>query len=51
MEINIKQLLLTYKTITAIMEEEHLTMDTSFRRVQSFISNKVCDMLTDGEVI
>lgn len=49
--MNTKELLQAYKTITAIMEEEHLTMDTSFRRVQSFISNKVCDMLTDGEVI
>lgn len=51
MEINIKQLLLTYKTITKLMEVERLTMDNSFRRVQSWLSNKICDQLQEGDLI
>ena len=51
MEIDIKQLLLTYKTITKIMEIEGFKMDTSFRRVQSWLSNKICDQLQDGDTI
>lgn len=51
MEIDIKQLLLTYKTITKIMELENLKMDNSFRRVQSWLSNKICDSLVDDEKI
>lgn len=51
MEIDIKQLLLTYKTITKLMEAEGLIMDNSFRRVQSWLSNKICDQLQDGDII
>jgi len=32
-----------YKVLKEIMEEEHLTKDTSFIRVRSYISNKICD--------
>ena len=52
MEIcDLRQLLLTYKTITKIMELENLKMDNSFRRVQSWLSNKICDQLQDGDTI
>ena len=46
-----KQLLQAYKTITKIMEDEGMTMDTSFRRVQSWLSNMICDQLKDGDTI
>lgn len=46
-----KQLLQAYKTITKIMEDEHLTMDTSFRRVQSWLSNRICDQLKDDDTV
>lgn len=51
MEINIKQLLLTYKTITKLMEAEGLTMDNSFRRVQSWLSNRICDSVDESNII
>jgi hypothetical protein len=49
--INVAKLLQTYKTITKIMEYEGLTMDNSFRRVQSWLSNKICDQLKDDDII
>ena len=45
-----KDLLIAYKVITEIMQENNMTMDNSFRRVQSWISNKICDQLTVKEV-
>lgn len=51
MNINVAQLLQTYKTITKIMEDEGLTMDNSFRRVQCWLSNTICNSLTDGDII
>ena len=33
------------------MDENNLTMDTSFRRVQSYLSNMLCDQLEDGQMI
>ena len=45
-----KDLLITYKTITQIMKENSLTTDTSFRRVQNWLSNMLCDqLLIDNE--
>jgi hypothetical protein len=49
--INVAKLLQTYKTITKIMEYEGLTMDNSFRRVQSWLSNKICDSIEEGDII
>ena len=43
--MNIDELKATYKVLSEIMKNEHLTKDTSFVRVRSFISNKICDML------
>ena len=42
---DINHLKSAYKVLTEIMENEHLVKDTSFVRVRSFISNKICDML------
>ena len=36
------ELMQTYKTISSIMEQEGLTMDNSFRRVQTWLENKLC---------
>ena len=44
-----KELLIAYKVVTKIMEENNLKMDNSFRRVQSWISNTLCDQLSDIE--
>lgn len=41
----ITSLKIAYKVLSEIMENEHLIKDTSFVRVRSFISNKICDML------
>lgn len=46
-----KDLLTAYKVITEIMKENDMTMDTSFRRVQCWLSNAVCDSLKEGEII
>lgn len=43
--MNNKDLLQAYKVITEIMEKNNLMMDNSFRRVQSWISNQICDNL------
>ena len=34
---------ITYKVLKKIMEENHMTKDTSFVRVLNYISNKICD--------
>lgn len=49
--ISTKELIQAYKTITRIMKENDMTMDTSFRRVQCWLSNAVCDSLKDGDII
>jgi len=33
----------TYKVLKSIMEDNHMTKDTSFVRVLNYISNKICD--------
>ena len=48
--IPIKDLLHTYKIITRIMKENGFMRDTSFRRVQMWLSNVVCDNLNDQEI-
>jgi len=45
---NIDDLKIVYKVLTNIMKEEHMLKDTSFVRVRSYISNKICDMLTEN---
>ena len=45
-----KDLLKAYKVITEIMETNKLTMDTSFRRVQCWLSNAVCNSLKDEDI-
>lgn len=46
-----EELKIAYKVVSKIMEENHLTRDNSFNRVKNFISNKLCDMLVDGQKI
>ena len=48
--IPIKELLQAYRTITRIMKENEMTMDTSFRRVQTWLSNTICDNMKDSDV-
>lgn len=45
-----KELLQAYRTITRIMKENEMTMDTSFRRVQTWLSNTICDNIKDGDI-
>ncbi len=45
-----KELFIAYKIIKKIMDEDKLAMDNSFRRVQCYLSNKLCDQLEDGEI-
>ena len=49
--IPMKDLLLTYKVITKIMKDNKYTTDTSFRRVQSWLSNYICDNMEDGDIM
>ena len=42
-----KELLQAYNTITKIMEEEGLKMQTSWVHVRSWLSNRICDTLCD----
>lgn len=49
--ISSKELLQAYRTITRIMKENGYTHDTSFRRVQTWLSNAVCDSMNDGDII
>lgn len=44
------ELMQAYKTITSIMEKEGFKMDASFRRVQAWLSNKLCDELTVEDI-
>lgn len=43
----VDELKTAYKVVTKIMEENHLQRDNSFNRVKNFISNKLCDVLTN----
>jgi len=42
----LEDLKITYKVLKEIMDEDKLTKDTSFVRVRSVISNKICDEVT-----
>jgi hypothetical protein len=44
------ELMQAYKTITSIMEQEDFKTDASFRRVQAWLSNKLCDELTVEDI-
>lgn len=46
-----KELMIAYKVISKIMEEDHKTRDTSFRMVKNWLANKICDQLEDGQII
>jgi len=48
--ISLKELLKCYKTVSKIMEENEMKMDNSFRRVQSWLSNSICDKLNEEEL-
>ena len=49
--ISTKELLQTYRTITRIMKENGYTHDTSFKRVQTWLSNAICDTIEDKDMI
>lgn len=46
-----KELIIAYKVISKIMEENHKTHDTSFKSVKNWLANKICDQLEDGQII
>lgn len=41
--MNKEQILTTYKIISKIMEDDHLTKDNSFLRVKNYLANIYCD--------
>lgn len=41
--MNKEQILTTYKVISKIMEDDHLTKDNSFLRVKNYLANIYCD--------
>jgi hypothetical protein len=45
--MTVEELKTAYSVVTKIMEENHLQRDNSFNRVKNFISNKLCDILTN----
>ena len=47
--MTVQELKIAYSVVTKIMEENRLQRDNSFNRVKNFISNKLCDILTNGE--
>ena len=49
--MKIEELKTAYKVITKIMEENRLQKDNSFNRVKNFISNKLCDELTNEKTV
>ena len=49
--IPVEDLLKTYRIITRIMKENEFTQDTSFRRVQTWLSNTICDNLSDSKIL
>lgn len=46
-----KELLQAYKTISKIMKEEGFEMRTQWAHVKAWLSNKICDQLSDGDII
>ena len=44
--LSLRELLKCYKTVSKIMEDDKLKMDNSFRRVQSYLSNIICNKLS-----
>ena len=48
--LSLRELLKCYKTISKIMEDNELKMDNSFRRVQSYVSNVICNKLNEEEL-
>ena len=42
---DIDELKITYKVISKIMKEEHLTKDTAFVHVKNYIANKLCELI------
>lgn len=51
MEITLKDYLKTYQVISQIMEDNNKIMDNSFRHVKSWLSNKICDELKEGDIL
>ena len=47
MNANIDNLKTAYTVLKSIMESDHLTKDTSFVRVSSYIAHKICDIITN----
>lgn len=47
--MTVEELKTAYSVVTKIMEENRLQRDNSFNRVKNFISNKLCDILTNDE--
>ena len=49
--MEIKELMIAYKVISKIMEENKKTQETSFKMVKNWLANKICDQLEDGQII
>ena len=47
--MTVQELKIAYSVVTKIMEENRLQRDNSFNRVKNFISNKLCDILTNEQ--
>ena len=47
--MTVDELKIAYSVVTKIMEENRLQRDNSFNRVKNFISNKLCDILTNEQ--
>jgi len=48
-DLKTDELKIAYKVITKIMKTNNLMRDNSFNRVRNWISNSLCDSLTDDE--
>jgi len=50
-QMDTKELLTAYHVITTIMKNNKLNCDSSWRHVQCWLSNKICDQLDEGQII
>ncbi len=49
--MNKEDILATYKVISKIMTDEHLTKDNSFLRVKNYLANIYCDWCINEKYI
>lgn len=49
-KMNTKELLTAYKVISTIMKNNKLEADNSWKHVKCWLSNKICDQLSDSDI-